>query len=252
MFWHIIWHPKRKTSAIKIMDLHALINYQNLSVISLAGLAARFMFNLFMAGILILLIYRRHTSNKEFSFTLFSFNLIIFALCTILNNVDLSIGSGFGLFAVFTMMRYRSEQLKIKDMTYLLILIGLGFVNATFSDSIGILEIAFLNISIAASMLILEKTLFNHHLSKQKIKYDDMELLKLENRSVLIKDLENKIGARVTNVHINSMNFQSEAANLIVTYDANKVLSTNNHFLTDHRNDIENRPSREKVFVEAK
>lgn len=234
------------------MDFNGLINIENLTAISVTGLAVRFLFNLLMAGTLILLIYRRHTANKEFSFTLFSFNLIIFALCTILNNVDLSIGSGFGLFAVFTMMRYRSEQLKIKDMTYLLILIGLGFVNATFSETIGILEIAFLNIAIAASMLMLEKTLFNHHLSKQKVKYDDMELLKMENRSVLIKDLENKIGARVTDVQINSMNFQSESANLIVTYDTNKVLNTNNHFVTEHRNNVEYRQPREKVLVGAK
>ena len=124
------------------------------------GLVLRFIFNVSMAALLIIFVYRRNCQNKEFAFTLFSFNMIIFALCTILNNVELSVGSGFGLFAVFTMMRWRSEQLQIKDMTYLLILVGLGFINSTFQGTIGPLEIIFLNIAMIAFLIILEKSIF--------------------------------------------------------------------------------------------
>jgi hypothetical protein len=208
----------------RTMDIGNVFSLDQLSSVDLAGLSVRFAFNLVIASLLILLVYRRYSKNKEFCFTLFSFNLIIFALCTILNNVNLSIGSGFGLFAVFTMMRYRSEQLQIKDMTYLLILIGLGFVNATFSEIIGITEIAFLNISIILSLFVLEKTLFNHDLVKQKIKYNDLELLRIENRPLLKTDLEYKIGAQIENIHVESINFMEGTANIAVKYNAKKPL----------------------------
>lgn len=224
-----------------IMDFGQLLNTEDFSVISFVGLASRFVFNATMAAGLILLVYRKNSTNKEFCFTLFSFNMIIFALCTILNNVDLSIGSGFGLFAVFTMMRYRSEQLQIKDMTYLLILIGLGFVNATVSDMIGPIEIAFLNLSTGISLYILEKTMFNHHLLRQKIKYSDLELIKVENRSLLKKDLENKLGASVIHIKIDSINFVDGFANLTVRYNPNSVIRTNNYVLNEefHKNTLD-------------
>ncbi len=218
------------------MDFEQLLNTENFSIINITALALRFVFNAIMAGSIILLVYRRNSNNKDFSFTLFSFNMIIFALCTILNNVNLSIGSGFGLFAVFTMMRYRSEQLQIKDMTYLLILIGLGFVNATVSDIIGPIEIAFLNISTGLSLYVLEKTMFNHHLASQKIKYGDLELIKVENRPLLIEDLENKLGARIVKIQIISINFLDGSANLEVEYNPKSTIRTNHYILNDKKN----------------
>jgi len=218
------------------MNFEQLLNTENFSIINITGLLMRFIFNAIMAAGIILLVYRKNSNNKDFSFTLFSFNMIIFALCTILNNVNLSIGSGFGLFAVFTMMRYRSEQLQIKDMTYLLILIGLGFVNATVSELIGPLEIAFLNISTGLSLYVMEKTMFNHKLASQKIKYGDLELIKLENRPLLINDLENKLGARIVKIQIISINFLDGSANLMVKYNPQSAIRTHHYILNDKKN----------------
>jgi len=234
-----------------IMDFAQLLNTDNFSIISLAGLAARFTFNAIMAAGLILLVYRRNSANKEFCFTLFSFNMIIFALCTILNNVDLSIGSGFGLFAVFTMMRYRSEQLQIKDMTYLLILIGLGFVNATVSDMIGPIEIAFLNFSTGLSLFVLEKTMFDHHLLKQKIKYSDLQLIKVEKRSLLKKDLESKLGAVVVDIQIDSINFLDGFANLRVRYNPSSIVRTNNYMPKEEMHVNNNQRKRNPILLKG-
>jgi hypothetical protein len=173
-------------------------------------------------------------------------------LCTILNNVDLSIGSGFGLFAVFTMMRYRSEQLQIKDMTYLLILIGLGFVNATFTGSLGPVEIAFLNVSIAISLVVLEKTLFNHKLIDQKIKYSNLDLIKVENRPLLKKDLEEKLGARVENIRIDSINFVNGSANMMVRYNPRLAVRSNHYMLMNNNAAKQYADSEDPVLVHAK
>lgn len=235
-----------------IMDLGQLLNTESFSIVSFAGLAVRFLFNAAMAASIILLIYRKNSSNKEFCFTLFSFNLIIFALCTILNNVDLSIGSGFGLFAVFTMMRYRSEQLQIKDMTYLLILIGLGFVNATFTGSLGPVEIAFLNVSIGLSLVVLEKTLFNHKLIDQKIKYSNLDLIKVENRPLLKKDLEERLGARVENIRIDSINFVDGSANMMVRYNPHSVVRCNHYRLMNNNQTEHYTENEDPMLVNAK
>lgn len=236
----------------RIMDLGQLLNTENFNIISFAGLAVRFLFNAAMAAIIILMIYRKNSSNKEFCFTLFSFNLIIFALCTILNNVDLSIGSGFGLFAVFTMMRFRSEQLQIKEMTYLLILIGLGFVNATFTSSLGPVEIAFLNLSIGLALMILEKTLFNHKLIKQKIKYNNLELIKVENRAMLKRDLESKLGTNVENIRIDSINFVDGSANLMVRYNPRSTVRSNHYMLMNNNEAKQYTESEDPVLANAK
>ncbi len=211
-------HPNQVT-----MDLFEILQLENFNPIILGGLILRFIFNMGVASVLILFIYRKNSRNKEFAFTLFSFSMIIFSLCTILNNVELSIGSGFGLFAVFTMMRYRSEQLQIKDMTYLLIMVGLGFINSTFQGSIGPVEIVFLNISMVAFLYVLETNFFNKKLIKQKIKYDRLDLLKIGAKHLLRQDLEDKIGAKVVDVNVESVNYLDGSANIIVQYNLDKT-----------------------------
>ena len=206
------------------MQLTDLIDFSTEDFVSFFKIAFRFCLNLGFSSIIILYIFARNSKNKDFRFTLFSFNLVIFALCTILNNVELSMGSGFGLFAVFTMMRYRSEQLQIKDMTYLLIMVGLGFVNATISASIGILEIVFLNISLVFALMVMEQFMFKQQLIKQKIKYNQLDLLKANHRDDLRDDLEVKVGARILDIQVDSINYQEGTANLVVKYDQNQLL----------------------------
>ncbi len=228
------------------MELYHLFQFDNIDANQVISLVLRFFFNIGIATLIILVVYKKNNQNREFSFTLFSFNLIIFALCTILNNVELSIGSGFGLFAVFTMMRYRSEQLPIKDMTYLLIMVGLGFVNSTFQGPIGPIEIMFLNVSIFISLYILEKMIFNHDLIKQKIKYNRLDLLKVGNKRLLRRDLEDKIGAKVVDVNIESVNYLDGSANIIVKYKHDNtnfsqpwVLNNSSNAIKENNRDVE-------------
>jgi hypothetical protein len=203
-----------------------------------------------MASALILMIYRRNSQNKEFTFTLFAFNIIIFALCTILNNIELSIGSGFGLFAVFTMMRYRSEQLHIKDMTYLLVVVGMGFVNATFQGSIGPVEIVFLNLAILTILFVLERGIFNRQLSVQKMKYEKLDYLKVGNKLLLRQDLENRIGAQVIDVKIESVNYVDGCASIVVSYNENNVKHEPHYVLSTKRNG-HLKEAKKSVFVQG-
>lgn len=225
------------------MELFELFHFDKINPILLGGLVLRFLFNIGMAAVLILMVYKRNCQNKEFAFTLFAFNMIIFALCTILNNVQLSIGSGFGLFAVFTMMRYRSEQLHIKDMTYLLVLVGLGFINSTFQGPIGPFEIVFLNFAIAGFLFILEKSIFNKKLARQKIKYEKLDLLKVGSKELLRQDLESRIGARVEDVKVESVNYLDGSANIIVKYNRNQTNLTPRIVFQNNNNQDKKEPA---------
>ena len=185
----------------------------------LLNLAFRLGFDLAIVAIIILLVYRKHNKNREFIFTLFVFNIIIFVLCTILNNTELSIGSGFGLFAVFTMMRYRSEQINIKDMTYLLIVVALGFLNATYKSQVGVAEVIFINVVVMGILTVLELSILSiyKNLSQQKVKYDKIYLLKPENFGLLRLDLKDRLGIEIQNIKIESINFLENTANLLIT-----------------------------------
>lgn len=228
------------------MNIIELLHLDNYTPILLLGLVLRFLFNIGMAAILITFVYRRNCQNKEFAFTLFSFNMIIFSLCTILNNIELSVGSGFGLFAVFTMMRYRSEQLQIKDMTYLLIMVGMGFINSTFQGPIGPFQIVFLNFSMILFLFILEIVFFNQKLVTQKIKYEKLDLLKVGNKSMLRQNLEERIGARVVDVKVESVNYLEGSANLIVKYNRDITGFTPTYIFADEQ---ENRDEKKEPLV---
>jgi len=228
------------------MNIFELLHLDNFTPILLLGLVLRFLFNTGMAAILIIFVYKRNCQNKEFAFTLFSFNMIIFSLCTILNNIELSIGSGFGLFAVFTMMRYRSEQLQIKDMTYLLIMVGMGFINSTFQGPIGPFQIVFLNFSMILFLFILEIVIFNQKLVTQKIKYEKLDLLKVGNKSMLRQNLEERIGARVVDVKVESVNYLDGSANIIVKYNRDITGFTPTYIFADEQ---ENRAEKKEPLV---
>jgi len=233
------------------MELFNVFQFSNFNPSVFAGLALRFIFNIGMATILIQLIYKKNSENKEFAFTLFAFNMIVFSLCTILTNVELSVGSGFGLFAVFAMMRYRSEQLHIKDMTYLLILIGMGFINSTFQGAIGPLEIVFLNAGMIIFLAILEQSIFNKQVERRKIKYERLDLLRIGNSTSLRKDLEDRIGAHVTKVKVESVNYMEGSANLVVSFDKDKPGIPRQFVFPNQSQNGNGKQVEEKLFVKG-
>ena len=85
-------------------------------------------------------------------------------------------------------------------------------------------EIIFLNLAMIAFLIVLEKSLFNQKLVKQKIKYDKLDLLKVGNQAMLRKDLEDKIGARVADVQVDSVNYMDGSASLVVKYNRNEPI----------------------------
>jgi hypothetical protein len=184
---------------------------------SLINLLGRMAVNFTAAFLLIFGIYRSSRKGKSFLFSLFMFNLIIFIMGNLITRSDWSIGAGLGLFAIFTILRYRSETLQLKEMTYLFILIAIGFINA-IGNTINWTELILLNASIVILSSCLERTCLSKVLHSKKIKYNDLDLIRPENREELAEDVFRKTGIRAREIEVESINFQDNTVNLILYY----------------------------------
>jgi hypothetical protein len=178
-------------------------------------LAIRFAINLLSVFIAVEFIRRRLAKADSSPFILYVFNLVLFLVSAILSRTELSIGSGFGLFAVFTMIRYRSEQLSGKEMAYLLVMAALGLINSIPSATFTLPAVILLN-TLTLLLIALLEAKSVRPATLQKIKYDRLELLKPQHRELLHRDLLLRLGKKVLEVNIENINFLEGVASLKV------------------------------------
>jgi hypothetical protein len=165
--------------------------------------------------LIISLIYYRNYKKMDYIFTFITFNLVIFVLTYVLNEVKISLGAAFGLFAVFSMLRYRTAGISMIDMTYLFIFIALGLISAIQLEyyELGILS----GVIIAGTYLIDGNILFKRELSKC-IQYENIELIRPERKQELLEDLRKRTGLNIHRVAINRINFLRDTASIRVYY----------------------------------
>src|SRR5688572_10398929 len=165
-------------------------------------MAIRLLIDLATMFILVRLIYYPIYRQREFFFMFVIFNLIIFLISFILNKVELSMGAAFGLFAVFSMLRYRTESISIKDMTYLFLCIAIGLVTAItkIKDAPLVQEHWFL-VGLCAAILLLtwllESNVFGKKEQSRLIVYENIELIQANRKEDLLNDLRNRTGINV-------------------------------------------------------
>lgn len=181
-------------------------------------LAFRLLINCSVAFVIIRLIYYPVHNRKDYLFTYFIFNLLIFFVSYLLSGVKLQLGFAFGLFAIFGILRYRTEQLAIKEMTYLFVVIALAIINALANKKISYAELMFTNFAIIAVTYLLETKWLLRHESFKIIVYEKIELIKPENKALLINDLQERTGLKITQVQIGKIDFLRDTAILKVFY----------------------------------
>ena len=168
--------------------------------------------------ILIRLIYYPIHRKKDYLFTYFLFNVLIFFLCVLLNNVKLSIGFAFGLFAIFGILRYRTEQISIKDMTYLFAVISLAVINALVSKKVSLAELLFTDGMILLMSYVLEHLWLTRHEGVKMIIYERIDLIHPSQRQALYADLHQRLGLTVSRVEIGRIDLLRDTAQLRVFY----------------------------------
>jgi hypothetical protein len=190
---------------------------------TLSKFGARILIDLTSVFILIRFVYYPIYKHRELFFTFFIFNMIIFLICFLLNKVELSMGAAFGLFAVFSMLRYRTEDISIKDMTYLFLVIAIGLIAAVtkIKDTSDVYEYLFLGvintIIIITTYLLESNTLMKKELVKI-IMYENITLVNAEKEAELIQDISNRTGIKVHRLSIQKIDFLRDAAQIKIYY----------------------------------
>lgn len=178
----------------------------------------KFGLDLLVVYILIRRIYYPIHRKKDFLFTYFLFNILIFFLCGLLNSVKLSTGFAFGLFAIFSILRYRTEQISIKDMTYLLAVIAVAVMNALFGKKVSLVELLFTNALILSAAYVLEHLWLTRHEAMRQIIYERIDLIRPERREQLLADLRDRLGVKVSRIEIGRIDLLRDTVQLRVFY----------------------------------
>lgn len=170
-------------------------------------------FNLFFTIVVVFAVYARNHGRNEYVFTYMMFNLVTFLLCFTFQSIEIDLAFAFGLFAVFGILRYRTETIPIQELTYLFIVIGLAILNALAGDNMGLPVLLAANIGIVVVTAILEQVTWLSGGQTLRIIYDDIDKLRGD-QDALKKELGERTGSTVERVIVNRIDLLRDTADL--------------------------------------
>jgi hypothetical protein len=198
------------------------LSIAGVDIIDLPGfleLVFRFSLNMLVILILVRWLYYSSTKRKDFLFTYILVSSVVFLLCFLLESVKLQIGFALGMFAIFGIIRYRTDALPIKEMTYLFLIIGVSVINALTNTETSLVDLLFSNFVIVFITYGLEKLWLLKHESSKPIVYEKINLIKEENYDELLKDLQDRTGIKKINrVEVGKINFLRDTCELTIYY----------------------------------
>ena len=136
----------------------------------------------------------------------------------LLENINVELGFALGLFAIFGMLRYRTRQIPIREMTYLLVVIGVSLINALANSRVSYAELLFTNLAIMAATYFLERVYLLKNETRREIIYENVELIKPEMREELKRDLEERTGLKINRVEIGRVDYLRDSVRLYIHY----------------------------------
>jgi hypothetical protein len=207
------------TAIVPLLDKILVGKFEVFDLGNTAELLIRFVLNLSVILILVRWLYYGTARRKDYLFTYILISTIIFLICYLLESVKLETGFALGLFAIFGIIRYRTSQMPIKEMTYLFIVIGISVINALANKKISILEIVIANLIIIAIIFGFEKIWLLRHESAKMVTYDRIDLIKPEKYNEMIADLQERTGiASINRVEVGKIDFLRDACRLTIYY----------------------------------
>lgn len=178
----------------------------------------RFLLNLlFLTGI-VKFIYYKHSRKREYLFTFYLIGIVVFFLCFTLKKYELDLGMALGLFAIFGIIRYRTQPLEVKEMTYLFVVIGVAVMNALSNKKMSYVEIIAANSIILLALYFLERYWSRTAILSKNVTYEIIENIRPENHDVLKADLEKRLGIEILSFEVGSVNFLRDVAKVTVYY----------------------------------
>jgi hypothetical protein len=199
--------------AIKIAGIELI------DVPSFTEFVLRFILNTSVILILVRWLYYSTAKRKDYLFTYILISSVIFLLCFLLESVKLQIGFALGLFAIFGIIRYRTDSMPIKEMTYLFLVIGISVINALTSENTSLADLLFTNLVLVIITYGFEKVWLMKHESSKTIRYEKIDLIKPENYDKLLQDLSERTGIRnINRVETGKIDFLRDTCILTIYY----------------------------------
>lgn len=221
-----------------IFDVQTITDAMMTTGQSVTELAIRFFLNLFVCWIIVQFFYYRKSRRRDYYFTFMVFSSAMLMLLYIMGNVEVGVGLTLGLFAIFGVIRYRTETVPIREMTYLFVIIALAAMNglaplykmvgvatssAHYELSAGTVLITVLSNALVVCLIwVLESERLVRHTSTKLVLYDRIDLIVPEKREELVADLEKRIGIKVDNLEVGHVDFLKDAAFIKVFYTLEK------------------------------
>jgi len=178
----------------------------------LYDLLFRFALNMFFIIIIIRYIYYRKTSNKDYLFTYLAISVISFMICFALKKFNIDTGMGLGLFAIFGIIRYRTDTVRIREMSYLFIAIGLSVINALAGKQLSLVELLFINGIVTLMVMGLEYWWLMKQETVKTIIYEKIENIKPDNAAIMKADLETRTGLKIIRFEVGKIDFLRDTA----------------------------------------
>jgi hypothetical protein len=182
-----------------------------------------FAINLAVATLIVRFIYYPARQSKNFVFTFLGFSTVIYFVVSFLSVAEVGIGVGFGLFAIFSVLRYRTSPMPAREMTYLFMLIALSVMSAILMQSADWLLLAAISAVVCAVILVLEREWGFYYEGMKSIKYERVDLVRAGNHAELLADLRQRTGLELTRAEVGAINYVNEWANVRVYYNARQA-----------------------------
>ncbi|HMU69310.1 MAG TPA: DUF4956 domain-containing protein [Chitinophagales bacterium] len=181
-------------------------------------LILRSFFNFVIVFILVKFTYRSDRKNKNYAFSFYIFSMLVFFLCYLLSGIKLEMGFAFGLFAIFSILRYRTISIPMKEMTYLFLVIAVAVINALTTKKVSFVELLFTNVSLIAATYFLERLWYREGLSEQIVEYEKIENIKPERRAEMLEDLRIRTGLDIRSFEILNTDFLRDMAKVRIFF----------------------------------
>jgi len=179
----------------------------------------RLFIDLTFLSLIISWLYQRRAKKSEFVFTFYMIGIIVFFLCFTLKKFELDLGMALGLFAIFGILRYRTDTIAIKEMTYLFVVIGVSVINSLANSKMSYAEIFGANSIVILALFLIERS-WVYSIQKRKVLlWNDLKYIKPQDEHLLMNELKQRTGLAITKLEVGDVNFARETVKIKITYD---------------------------------
>lgn len=209
-------------------ELLQIFGVEFINVLNFFELFIRFTFNFLVVLILVRFLYYPLARRKEYFFSFILVSTIVFLVTySLVSIADLSTGVAIGLFALFGILRFRTRQIPVKEMTYLFLVIGISVINAMLNDQTSYVELLFINMIILFVAWVAELFWQKNTENSKFINYEKIDLISPDKKEELIADLKKRTGLNITDVEIGRINFMRDTVRIRIFFCEEKP---QNHF----------------------